>query len=247
MPADGSGYDWREHSSRADAAYRKSLEGDPSELQRVNVLRRGDGEMRFIRGLARVYFPGARFGGAALDVGCGSGYITQALSDAGFDATGLDISEAGIALAHRLHPKPKFFVADGTAPPLAAEAWFDLILFRAFHPFIRINDFPYQLRLLEGYLKHLNPKGMAVIMNPAPYVLDFGRLRAALEERGLVMVGPYFPNLHKRLGFTPLTSLDVAVLSCISGLIGKIFSMFLVSVVLIAGKKASCPERKRTA
>ncbi|MGQ0642122.1 MAG: class I SAM-dependent methyltransferase [Gemmatimonadaceae bacterium] len=51
--------------------------------------------------------------GRALDVGCGSGgRIIKALTDAGFDVVGLDVSEAMLALAKARHPAASFIHAD---------------------------------------------------------------------------------------------------------------------------------------
>lgn len=45
--------------------------------------------------------PVARAGGSLLDIGCASGYYSVAFAQAGGQATGVDISEAGVALARR--------------------------------------------------------------------------------------------------------------------------------------------------
>jgi trans-aconitate methyltransferase len=51
--------------------------------------------------------------GKALDVGCGSGgRIVTALSDAGFQVTGLDVSGAMLELARGRHPNSSFIHSD---------------------------------------------------------------------------------------------------------------------------------------
>ncbi len=49
--------------------------------------------------------------GTVLDLGCGGGIATRRLVDAGYDAVGLDLSEAMIALARRRVPEATFRVA----------------------------------------------------------------------------------------------------------------------------------------
>lgn len=49
----------------------------------------------------------------ALDVGCGSGgRIIAALSDAGFQVTGIDVSEAMVENARKRHPGSRFILGD---------------------------------------------------------------------------------------------------------------------------------------
>ena len=51
--------------------------------------------------------------GNALDVGCGSGgRVVSALLDAGFRATGIDVSEAMLEFARKRHPDSRFIHAD---------------------------------------------------------------------------------------------------------------------------------------
>lgn len=51
--------------------------------------------------------------GNALDVGCGSGgRIITALLDAGFQVTGIDVSEAQLKNARKRHPDSEFILAD---------------------------------------------------------------------------------------------------------------------------------------
>lgn len=51
--------------------------------------------------------------GNALDVGCGSGgRIIALLLDAGFQVTGIDVSEAQLELAKKRHPDSRFILAD---------------------------------------------------------------------------------------------------------------------------------------
>ena len=55
---------------------------------------------------------GLRAGSRILDLGCGMGHFSHLLHEAGFDVTGLDRSEAGIAHARTSYPGPAFLNAD---------------------------------------------------------------------------------------------------------------------------------------
>ncbi len=49
-------------------------------------------------------------GGLVVDLGCGSGLLARAVSDAGYDVLGIDISEAMVALARNRVPRGQFRV-----------------------------------------------------------------------------------------------------------------------------------------
>ena len=54
-------------------------------------------------------------GGHILDAGCGSGVVSRALIDNGFQVTGIDISQKMIGIARQLVPDAEFIVGDMTA------------------------------------------------------------------------------------------------------------------------------------
>jgi SAM-dependent methyltransferase len=58
-------------------------------------------------------------GGPVLDVGCGPGYVTGHLHDAGVDAFGIDLSPEMIAIARRDYPDLRFEVGTMTDLDLA--------------------------------------------------------------------------------------------------------------------------------
>jgi SAM-dependent methyltransferase len=61
--------------------------------------------------------------GLIIDVGCGSGVLTRALTDAGYDVLGIDASPAMIELARTTAPAARFEIAtfdEATLPPCAA-------------------------------------------------------------------------------------------------------------------------------
>lgn len=69
-------------------------------------------------------------GGGILDLCCGSGHISRRLTDRGFNVTGVDVSEALIALARSHAPSAAFEVADAR----------DFRLPKEFHGAISLND-----------------------------------------------------------------------------------------------------------
>jgi SAM-dependent methyltransferase len=63
--------------------------------------------------------------GLVIDLGCGSGILSRAVSDAGFDVVGIDLSEAMVALARRRVPCGQFRVESlltAELPPCVAVA-----------------------------------------------------------------------------------------------------------------------------
>ncbi len=64
-------------------------------------------------------------GGLVVDLGCGSGLLAQAVSDAGYEVLGIDISEAMAALARKCVPRGQFRVESllsAAIPPCVAVA-----------------------------------------------------------------------------------------------------------------------------
>ena len=63
--------------------------------------------------------------GLVIDLGCGSGVLSQAVSDAGYDVLGIDLSEAMVDLARRRVPPGRFRVESllsSELPPCVAVA-----------------------------------------------------------------------------------------------------------------------------
>ncbi|HEV7931638.1 MAG TPA: class I SAM-dependent methyltransferase, partial [Actinomadura sp.] len=61
-------------------------------------------------------------GGPVVDVGCGPGYVTGHLHDAGVDAFGIDLSPEMIAIARRDYPDLRFEVGTMTDLDLADDS-----------------------------------------------------------------------------------------------------------------------------
>jgi len=92
-------YDWFRHAPLQTASRRRKESG----LRRLLRALRGKGLLRrqprehVVLGRIREYVAGGRF----LDVGCGDGSILVALSEAGYEVCGIDISEVAQAEARR--------------------------------------------------------------------------------------------------------------------------------------------------
>src|SRR3954469_3777510 len=68
-------------------------------------------------------------GGSVADVGCGPGYVTSYLHDAGVDAFGIDLSPQMIAIARRDYPDLRFEVGTMTDLELADESVVGIVAF----------------------------------------------------------------------------------------------------------------------
>jgi SAM-dependent methyltransferase len=99
-------------------------------------------------------------GGPVADIGCGPGYVTAYLHDAGADAFGIDLSPEMIAIARRDHPHLRFDVGTMTDLDLAAGSVAGIV---AFWSVIHVPD------------------------HAVPGV--FGQFRRVLRHNGVVLVG----------------------------------------------------------
>lgn len=68
-------------------------------------------------------------GGPVADIGCGPGYATAHLHEAGLDAVGIDLSPEMIAIARRNHPGPRFEVGTMTDLDLADDSVVGIVAF----------------------------------------------------------------------------------------------------------------------
>lgn len=76
-------------------------------------------------------------GGPVADIGCGPGYVTRYLADAGVDAFGIDLSAEMIAIARRDHPDLRFQVGTMTDLDLADDS---VVGIAAFWSVIHVPD-----------------------------------------------------------------------------------------------------------
>ncbi|WP_101952073.1 class I SAM-dependent methyltransferase [Mycobacterium sp. 3519A] len=88
-------------------------------------------ERPFLRGSLALFADLVRGagGGPVADVGCGPGYVTRYLHDAGVDAFGIDLSPEMIALARRSYPDLRFEVGTMTDLDLADGSVAGLVAF----------------------------------------------------------------------------------------------------------------------
>ena len=102
--------------------------------------------------------------GKALDVCCGIGEISRYLTTIGFDTVGFDLSEDAIKIAKKIEPDGNFHICDATdLNNKISSQKYDLILIREAHPFTRIHDDKFQVKLISTYLDLLQPDGILVI------------------------------------------------------------------------------------
>jgi trans-aconitate methyltransferase len=90
-----------------------------------------------------------------LDLGCGSGELTQQIADRGATVVGLDASESMIAKAHQQFPALDFRLADATTFELPER--FDAVFSNAVLHWV--TDFEAAIRQIK---KHLKPGGRFV-------------------------------------------------------------------------------------
>ncbi len=200
-------FDWVGHRRMSDKAYEKAhIMGDLSLIKSHDILQDGEQEIAFAMDIARIYL-GTTPRGRALDVACGCGYMTKCLKKAGFSSAGFDISQKGVALARENYPDISFFCGDGTNPEeFFAEPQFDLIHIREFHPFTRVDDFDFQLQIINKYLDILNSNGVLFINHSRRR--DCGNLNMEKVKRhflntGIRTAGPLYFFPHKHLKIPP--------------------------------------------
>jgi len=98
-------------------------------------------------------------GGPVADVGCGPGYVTGYLHDAGVDAFGIDLSPEMIAIARRDYPGLRFEVGTMTDLDLADDVLVGLI---AFWSVIHVPDYAIP-GVFEQFRRVLRPQGLLLV------------------------------------------------------------------------------------
>jgi SAM-dependent methyltransferase len=98
-------------------------------------------------------------GGPVADVGCGPGYVSGYLHDAGVDAFGIDLSPEMVALARRDHPDLRFEVGTMTDLDLADDSVAGVV---AFWSVIHVPDDAVP-GVFEEFRRVLRPQGLLLV------------------------------------------------------------------------------------
>jgi SAM-dependent methyltransferase len=117
-----------------------------------------------------------RTGPPILELACGTGRLLLPLAEAGFEATGVDVSPAMLARAAAkaaaagLTPRVHLVAADARALRLDGRFALVFVALNSLMHFVSLED---QLAVLEGAARHLAPGGLLVVdlFNP-----DLGQL-----------------------------------------------------------------------
>lgn len=125
-----------------------------------------------------------------LDVGCGTGELTEKLAADGAKVIGMDLSKNMIEKAKKAHPGPEFFMGDATEIPYSN--YFDTVFSNAVFHWI-----PNQRKLIDSVRRALKAEGLLVCEFGAS-----GNIQAIqnsfcrqLRERGLTYRSPFvFPE-----------------------------------------------------
>jgi SAM-dependent methyltransferase len=121
--------------------------------------------------------PGAR----VIDVGCGSGWTTLFLAEAGFDALGYDLAPANVELAReraaRWHSAARFEVADMDALPAGPPADVALV-------FDALHHTAAQAAALRSVFERLAPGGWLLLGEPTWLHRLSPEARRVRRERG---------------------------------------------------------------
>ena len=98
-------------------------------------------------------------GGQVADIGCGPGYVTGHLHEAGVEVFGIDLSPEMIAIARRDYPDLRFEVGTMTDLDLADDSLAGII---AFWSVIHVPDHAMP-RVFEQFRRVLRPQGLLLV------------------------------------------------------------------------------------
>jgi len=128
-------------------------------------------------------------GGVALDVACGEGRFTRALSALGFEATGVDRSEKLVAAAQDADPEGRYLVATADALPFEDGSARLVLCVNALMHVVELDA------ALREFARVLEPGGVLVagLVHPVAEAGTFD------EERDALVVSRYFEAEPHRL------------------------------------------------
>jgi 2-polyprenyl-3-methyl-5-hydroxy-6-metoxy-1,4-benzoquinol methylase len=136
-------------------------------------------------------------GGAVLDLGCGSGWTSLFLARAGYEVTGLDISERMIAIARERAQQEQlnttFITADMEAFELERRDFDGVLLFDSLH------HCPDYSRVLRQAGTHLREGGYLLLMEPSWLHRYSPHARATERRYGVTELGFTRHQLHREL------------------------------------------------
>ena len=139
---------------------------------------------------------GIQRGASAIDVGCGSGWTTLFLAEAGFDALGYDLVAENVELARerarRWGSAARFAVADMDALPDGPPADVALV-------FDALHHTRAQRAALAGMFRRLTPGGWLVLGEPTWLHRLSPEARRVREERGWLERGLTLRGLRRDL------------------------------------------------
>jgi len=119
------------------------------------------GNMPYLRASLTLFAESVREagGGPVADVGCGPGYVTSYLHDAGAEAFGIDLSPEMVAIARRDYPHLRFEVGTMTDLDLADDSVAGIV---AFWSVIHVPDDAVP-GVFEQFRRVLRPHGLLLV------------------------------------------------------------------------------------
>lgn len=145
----------------------------------------------------RTLVPSIPTASRVLDLGCGNGYFTQRLVEAGYSATGVDTSASGIAIAQASYPQAKFFCGLSDELIDQGESPFDAVV-----SIEVIEHCPSVSSFCKGLARSIKPGGLGIVTTP--YHGYIKNLAIALLGKGDAHYNPLWEGGHIKF-FSPKT------------------------------------------
>jgi SAM-dependent methyltransferase len=158
-----------------------------AEDWKVQVGDEGDSNRRMNSDPVLWKFAGDVVNREVLDAGCGTGYLSKKLHDAGAHVTGIDFSERMIAIARAAYPAVAFRVDSCSELSTVANGAFEVIVSNYV-----LMDTPRLEETMHAFHRALRPGGIAVLIFSHPC---FPQSRATPSDTGEVVYRwevPYF-------------------------------------------------------